>query len=238
MTQRTFCPSILRVTVALSAALAALYPHGVHAAEVLGRGDPAVLSARELECVGQAAEKRIRDFAGGRACARLALHALGIEGFDLLPGERRQPLWPTGVVGSITHTEGYSAAVVGLRSRFLGLGVDTEVVTAVKSKLWPKFCVAAEMHHLERLSPARRPLWAALVFAAKEAFYKCQFPATSQWLEFSDVAIEPVDPGTAEGVLTLMPQRPLELASHAPGPWTARYRFRDQFVTVGVALPI
>jgi 4'-phosphopantetheinyl transferase EntD len=249
VTQRTFCPSILPVNVAdlsaaapaepprRSAALAALYPPGVHAAETLGRGDPELLSAREFECVNNCAEKRIRDFAGGRSCARLALLALGVEGFDLLPGERRQPLWPTGVIGSITHTEDYSAAVVGLRRRFRGLGVDTEVVTAVKPELWPQVCVEAEMRHLERLPAARRPLWAALVFAAKEAFYKCQFPATSQWLEFSHIAIEPADPDTAEGSLTLLPQRPLALAAQAPGPWTARYRLHHPFVTVGMALP-
>jgi 4'-phosphopantetheinyl transferase EntD len=220
----------------LSAPLTALYPPGVYAAEVLGAGDPDLLTERELQYISHCVEKRIRDFAGGRSCARRALLGLGIEGFDLLPGEDRQPLWPAAVVGSITHTEGHSAAVVGLRSRFRGLGVDTEVATAVKEDVWPQILVEAEWRHLEQLPAAQRPLWAALVFAAKEAFYKCQFPSTSQWLEFTDLAIGPVDPAVAEGIISLRPQRSLELAAQVSGPWIGRYRFHERFVTVGVAL--
>ena len=221
----------------LSAALSALYPSGVHAAEALGQGHPSLLTAPELQCVSHCAEKRIRDFAGGRSCARQALLALGIAGFDLLAGEDRQPLWPDPVVGSITHTEGYSAAVVGLRSRFRGVGVDTEVVTAVNAQVWTQICGAAELRHLEALPAAQRPFWAALVFAAKEAFYKCQFPSTSEWLEFTDLVLAPTAAGAAEGMISLLPQRPLQLAAEIPAPWQGRFRFHDSFVTVGMALP-
>lgn len=226
-------------TTALSAAaLAALYPPGVHAAEARGPGDPSLLSSREFQCISHCSEKRISDFSGGRSCARRALLALGIEGFDLLPGESRQPIWPATAVGSITHTEGYSAAVVGLRSRFRGLGVDTEVVAAVNAEVWPQICVAAELRHLGALPAAQRPYFAALVFTAKEALYKCQFPLTAQWLEFTDLALEPPAPGAMEGMISLVPQRPLQLAALAPAPWRGRFRFHDSFVTAGMALPV
>ena len=47
-----------------------------------------------------------------RACAREALAQLGAAPAPILPGRRGEPLWPAGVVGSITHCAGYRAGAV------------------------------------------------------------------------------------------------------------------------------
>ena len=81
--------------------------------------------------------KRIQEFAAGRLCARRALGEFGRRGFPIPVARDRQPFWPAGVVGSITHTAGLCAAVVAERSRLAALGVDTELGGAVKPELWP-----------------------------------------------------------------------------------------------------
>jgi 4'-phosphopantetheinyl transferase EntD len=79
---------------------------------------------REAEQVAAAVFRRRQEYAAGRYCARRALSGLGIEGFILLNGPDRAPIWPTGVAGAITHTGGpggYCAAVVGRLDRVLAV---------------------------------------------------------------------------------------------------------------------
>src|ERR1051326_943715 len=100
----------------ISSELAALYPPVVIAAEVTGPVGREQLTSAELQFIAHCAEKRIQDFAAGRSCAHRALSELGILDFSLLSGTQREPLWPASVVGSITHTTGYAAAVVARQS--------------------------------------------------------------------------------------------------------------------------
>ncbi|MGC1522562.1 MAG: 4'-phosphopantetheinyl transferase superfamily protein, partial [Steroidobacteraceae bacterium] len=157
----------------LSADFKSLFPGGVAAAELRGSGDPSLLLPLESASLGRAVQSRIEEFAAGRACARLALAQFGFEDFPLAVSGDRQPAWPPSMVGSITHTAGLCAAVVGEAAHFLGLGVDGEVAGDVKPDLWHKICVPREIAWLRSLPQSEQAPAAALIFAAKEAFYKC-----------------------------------------------------------------
>src|SRR5688572_21941564 len=63
-------------------------------------------------------KKRRRDFILGRNCARKALAALGHGNAVIERRGNGAPLWPDGIVGSITHTSGYAAALVADARRF------------------------------------------------------------------------------------------------------------------------
>ncbi len=206
------------------------------AAELAGEASPGLLPEPELKSISHCAEKRIRDFTAGRLCARRALAALGITGFSLLPASDRQPLWPPSVVGSITHTAGYSAAVVARRGSLQGLGVDAEAIAAVHAELWPRVLGADELARLAELPAAQRGTAAALAFAAKEAFYKSQYPLTGEWLEFEDIAIESQDWHLPRGSFRVRPQRALRLAAHTGAELGGGFRVHGEFVTCGVAL--
>ena len=99
-------------------AVHSLFPPGVAVAVRREPGDPADLLPGEAVYVAKAVPKRINEFAAGRACARRALATFGMPGAVLLAAPDRQPLWPTGFVGSITHTAGFCAAAVAPRSRW------------------------------------------------------------------------------------------------------------------------
>jgi 4'-phosphopantetheinyl transferase EntD len=232
MTDSTDLPSDACAAAHLAPEVAALFPPGVVAAQLLGEADPALLHPEESHAVRQVAPRRLKDYAAGRECARLALRQLGVEGFALLPGASRRPLWPAGVAGSITHTRGCCIAAVARTREVRSLGVDAEVVEAVHEELWPRICCREELAWLERQEPGQRPLLAALLFAAKESFYKCQHALTDEWLGFEDVRVEV----TADGELRVLPQRPILLDSHVERPLGGRYRFHNGRVTVGMAL--
>jgi len=86
--------------------------------------------------------------------------------------ENGAPHWPEGIVGSITHTSGYAAALVAEAARFSGVGLDAERLGGVTANLWPRLFDADECDALERLEEGNRKLVATLFFSAKEASYK------------------------------------------------------------------
>ena len=218
----------------LSVQLADVFPPAVVAAELMVQAPRTVLTAPELKSISHCAEKRIQDFTRGRACAHRALQELGFRDFSVLAGAKREPLWPQAVTGSITHTSGFAAAVVAHRADIVSIGVDCEVIESVDEELWERICTPTEQARLERLAGVERGRQAALIFAAKEAFYKCQFPVSREWVGFEDVDIEPLDWPAPAGRLRVIPQKPLPVSDSWVAALVGRFQFRDRWVIAGV----
>jgi 4'-phosphopantetheinyl transferase EntD len=220
-------------TAKLSARLAELFPPGALTAELLGEGDDGALLPEEDRFLSsQAAVQRRQEFAAGRMCARLLLAQLHIRDFPLRMAADRQPLWPESIVGSITHTAGFCAAVVAEKTQFRALGIDSEPAGSVKSELWYRLFTAKETVWLSSLDEPHQALAATLIFSAKEAFYKLQYPMAGQKLGFLDATVD-VHWHLQRGSFRI----------HAPGAVVAqasvlegRYLFHDRFVTTGMAL--
>ena len=61
----------------------------------------------EEDLIANAVDSRRREFVTARRCAREALAKLGHAPGPIRVGPRREPQWPTGLVGSITHTAAF-----------------------------------------------------------------------------------------------------------------------------------
>jgi 4'-phosphopantetheinyl transferase EntD len=226
--------------------LSGLFSTDVRVAELYGCGDPAMLLPAEAALLGRAVPKRMQEFAAGRICARRALAEFGIKDFAIERAADRQPLWPTSMVGSITHTIGFCAAVVAARATTAAIGFDSELVGGelvgglprggVQPHLWPSICVAAEIDWLEALPEPQRIPAATLIFSAKEAFYKCQYPLTFEQLGFHDARVELNDWGASPGSFTIAATRPIAFAAWASRPMTGRYLFHGDYVTSGLCV--
>ncbi len=241
----------------MSADLAGLFPPGVVVAELRQAGDPQLLLPTEAPFVRQAVPKRVQEFAAGRLCARRAMEQFGVTGFPLSVGEDRQPLWPVGLIGSITHTAGYCAAAVAERGSLIAVGLDSETVGDVTRDIWPTICGASEAEWLRSLPAACQEAAITLIFSAKEAFYKCQYPLTHEWLDFHDLIVEPLawggGPGSAAdsdmrsdrrsharsdaGEVSVRATRELAFLAYGRLPMIGRYRFHERFVTVAFGVP-
>jgi len=136
---------------------------------------------------------RRAEFALGRACARRALSQLGFEGKPLLRGEGRDPQWPPGVIGSLTHTDGFCAAAVARRGELLALGLDAESAP-ISPRAARRVLDDEERARIESLGAAKGCDFATLAFSAKESVFKALFPLSGRRLGFRDAAIE-IDPG-------------------------------------------
>jgi 4'-phosphopantetheinyl transferase EntD len=220
----------------LSSQLGGLFSPGAAAATLCEPGDPGLLLPEEAAQLGRAIPQRAQEFAAGRLCARRAMAEFGIFEFPIRVGDERQPLWPDCLAGSITHTAGFCAAAVALRRRVGALGLDSEVVGDIKVEIWPRICVPIEIAWVRSLAAAEQAAAVTLIFSAKEAFYKCQYPVVRERLNFRDVSIEAAAWGASEGVFLVHPTRSIAIAAHRSLPIQGRYLFHERFVTAGMDL--
>ena len=136
------------------------------------------------------AERRKRDFARGRACARRALEDLGVRATSIPRGPRGEPQWPAGIVGSITHTDDYAAAVVAPRSLLRGIGIDAERQECMTDDLLDVIATSGERDWISAAGSAIP--WALLLFSAKESVFKACFDVVG-WIDFQEARVH-LDP--------------------------------------------
>ncbi len=150
--------------------------------------DPAAsLFPAEAAQIAGAVETRRREFATARHCARQALAKLGYAPIPILRGPNGDPLWPDGVVGSITHCSGYRAAAVARSTTMRAIGIDVEPHVALPPEV-RDLVLRSEEHH--RVSSAGGGVhWDTLVFVAKECAFKVWFPMTGTWLHHEGATV-------------------------------------------------
>jgi len=144
----------------------------------------------ELPLIKNAVEKRRREFSAGRNCARQALRALGCADTPILHDQNRAPLWPPGIVGSITHSNTHAAAVAAENSKLCGLGIDMEIISRVSPAITRKILTTSEKRYLQQQKETAKQHLRALFFSAKEAIYKCLHPLLQCRIGFEDARIE------------------------------------------------
>jgi len=221
--------------VARSSTLEALFPPGVFAYERREPGDVADLLPAEAACCAGFAPKRAAEFAAGRACAHAALAELGRHAVPIVARADRSPDWPPGIVGSISHTNGFCAAVAARGSAFAGIGIDVENEGRIAPELWDQVFVACERERLAALPEIARSRAASIAFCAKEAFYKCQYAVTGAWVDFQDAAVD-IDAADADSggfVIRAVGSSP---AARTTLPLSGRFRIEAGLVAAAVAI--
>ena len=143
----------------------------------------------EAAAVARARPKRQAEFFAGRFAAHRAMEALGKLPAPVPMGGDRAPRWPEGMTGSISHCDGACLAMVGLARDFRALAVDIEPDADLPRDVLTMIALPAERAWLASLPEAERGRAGRLLFAAKEATYKLQYPLSGRMLDFSDVEI-------------------------------------------------
>ncbi|MFE1023977.1 4'-phosphopantetheinyl transferase [Streptomyces sp. NPDC058818] len=219
-----------------------LLPDTVVTVEAHGQDDAGHLPLypEEEALVARAVAKRRREFTLVRSCARRAMEKLGVPAQPVLTGERGAPRWPAGLVGSMTHCDGYCAAALVRATDLASLGIDAEPDGPLPDGVLPTVSLPVEAERLRRLAEERPGVhWDRLLFSAKESVYKAWFPLTGEWLDFMEADIEisvnPGDPrrGTLRaGLLVPGPTVGGRRLTHFDGRWTAGHGLVATAVTV------
>ena len=204
-----------------------MLPPGIVAFETRDFRHSSGLWPGERLAVRNAVPKRIEEFAAGRACARRALAELGHTPAALPRGADRAPLWPAGVTGSITHSDGYCAAALASQAEFAAIGIDAESIGRVDEAIVRRVCTPGERARLAELDSEHRAEAATILFSAKEAFFKCQHALGGTLNEFHDIEL-----WLEDGAFRVVPRQPAPLRL----PLEGRYTIAGGTVFTGIAL--
>jgi 4'-phosphopantetheinyl transferase EntD len=213
-----------------------LMPARVASRDTFTDAPESTMFPEEAERVSKAVDKRRREFATVRHCARQAFAELGIPPAPLLNGERGAPQWPAGVVGSMTHCAGYRAAVVALDTDIHTLGIDAEPHAPLPEGVLGVISREEERVHLAALKAADSEVhWDRMLFCAKETVYKAWYPLTHKWLGFEEASITLDQDGTFAA--RLMVPGPVVAGVRQDG-FTGRWIVGEGLVITAIAIPV
>jgi 4'-phosphopantetheinyl transferase EntD len=193
------------------------------------------LVRQEEEALGiNIVRKRRESFTAGRTCARQALRAMGMPEVPILRGREQEPIWPDGIVGSITHCDGYCAAALGYSRDFISLGIDAETNEPLPDDVLGLIALEAEVDWLRR-APKSFFCWDKVLFSIKESVYKTWYPVTRCWLGFEQVAVS-IEPETDSFIATVLSptsfQAPRDMLS-----FQGRYLVEESLIMTAVCVP-
>ncbi len=214
-------------------AIVTILPRTAVALEAFGEMGDGCLMPEEAAAIGDAADVRRREFTTGRSLARRTLAHLGVSPVAIPRGANREPKWPPGVVGSITHCRGYCAAVVAPATSVTTIGIDAEIHAEL-----PQGVIGMVSRCEERDWIATRRgdgvHWDRVLFSAKESVFKAWFPVTRRWLGFDAVSLL-FNPGSATFTAHLVTERPV-IEGRITSGFEGRYLIHEGYVLTCVAV--
>lgn len=183
------------------------------------------LFPEEAPAIANAVWKRQSEFAAGRRAARAALAEIGCPASALPVGADRAPVWPEGIVGSITHDGGMALAVAAFSRHVLAVGIDVTEAEALPEGVREQVLRHPGESGLDDLA-------ARAAFSAKETIFKVLSPRVGQVFGFSAVVVRPdLAAGTFDARLL-----------HALGPfaegstWTGRIAVEGDLLITALVL--
>ncbi|MBN9636087.1 MAG: 4'-phosphopantetheinyl transferase [Actinobacteria bacterium] len=167
--------------------LTQVLPDVVATAETYSDPGHLVPLPEEEPLIARSVAKRRNEFITVRHCAREALGKLDVGPVPILKGDKGEPCWPDGIVGSLTHCEGFRGAVVARATQVRSVGIDAEPHGVLPKGVLGAIALPAEQDTIGTLEGDLH--WDRILFCAKEATYKAWFPLTHRWLGFEDAHI-------------------------------------------------
>ncbi|MCF5545416.1 4'-phosphopantetheinyl transferase family protein [Pseudomonas salomonii] len=163
------------------------------------RFDPALLLADDFQrsavpppaSIQRSVAKRQAEFLAGRLCARAALQQL--DQLDCVPaiGDDRAPVWPGHISGSITHSTGHAAAIVGHKAQWRGLGMDLENLLSLEraERLAGEILTPDELQRMALGPREQVALLVTLTFSVKESLFKALYPIVQKRFYFEHAEV-------------------------------------------------
>ena len=145
------------------------------------------LSSKQTQFISKAVTKRQLEYSTGRFFTLLAQKLLGrypapVETLN------RCPIWPDGLLGSISHTDQFAIVVMALNTRYKGLGVDMEIMGKVTNDISSLCLTPFELKNLPQSD--KMPYPETMIFSGKEAVYKAVNPLIGHIIEFNEVELD------------------------------------------------
>ncbi|MCA9400017.1 MAG: 4'-phosphopantetheinyl transferase superfamily protein [Candidatus Omnitrophica bacterium] len=190
------------------------------------------LYPEEAASIQKATKKRQKEFTSTRLLAKKLLKQYHVDHFPILMGDHREPLWPEHLCGTISHCPLLCAVAVAEKKHFRSLGCDIEIIDRVDYKIHTHICQDKEWDWITLLPLEEQQKYFALIFSAKECFFKWQFPLSHHWLNFKDTFIT-IDVKNQQFTIQItasnFPHNETNLCA------TGQFKFTDKLVLTGIA---
>src|SRR4051794_4832056 len=152
---------------------------------VITAGDENALRGDEIASLSSQIPTARRASGTARIVAREFLARLGHPDASVPKGTAGEPVWPAGVVGSLSHDDEVAVAALALRQDFASVGIDVEPARELPADMIELIATVGELRAI-----GGDPLQARVLFAAKEAVYKAVNPLDRTFLEFPDIEVD------------------------------------------------
>lgn len=141
-----------------------------------------------------AVQKRRSEYLAGRYLAKLALRDWAVFGFEVTADENRCPVWPPGLIGSISHTDSVAMCSVASSSTTGTLGIDIEswMDPDVRSSVEGQIATRTELDRMLALGLSREQCLTS-VFSAKESIFKALYPWARRYFDFTAAELVGID---------------------------------------------
>lgn len=198
------------------------------------------LDEAEQQLVSRAVDSRKSDFGDARWCAHELLRSAGKDA-PILRADKGMPLFPAGIVGTLSHTKGLRCAMVGDVNDWQSVGLDVEKAEPLSGGVFHSVTSTTERWALSRLAGSARceNLLGTVLFSAKESVYKSWFPLTGRFLDFDEAELSlDIDSGELGGLAVGGRWRARLLASESPvSEITGSWVMKDGFVATACGVP-
>ena len=151
---------------------------------VISTGDEHALMPEETLAFATSVVAVRRASGAARIVARELLARVGLAASALPKASSGAPIWPNGIVGSMSHDLRVAVAAVAMRRDFSALGIDIEPAEALPSELLDLVATPRERAKIDE-----DPYRGRLLFATKEAVYKAVYPLDQTFLDHHDVQV-------------------------------------------------
>lgn len=142
------------------------------------------------ESLARAVPKRKAEYLAGRYLSQQALKRMGFGHTQVKSGRFREPLWPEGAVGSISHCKNFAVCAIALSQHYNGIGIDVEEVVSSKTRnAIESQVISAKEAAIMAEWPLEPGVAFTLVFSLKEAFFKAAFPLVQRYFDFEAITI-------------------------------------------------
>ena len=218
-----FDPSILNIEATDGIAIEARYRLSAYCPSLFAR-----LGIDRPDSLIQAVTKRQAEFLAGRLLARVALELLGQPASTIAIGRHRSPVWPSGLAGSISHSEGRCISVLVLDEN-ARVGVDIEEIASGGSleAILERTLETTERDLITDQNEFDVDVLASLIFSAKETLFKALYPVVGDYFDFCAARLVGIN-GCNELCLKLT--RALHMALPANSRFSVRFWVAGSFV--------
>lgn len=124
-----------------------------------------------------------------RTCARYVFSEYNIARSEILSDIYGKPVWPEGVIGSLSHCEGCVGAAIGYTNYYQSIGIDIEENYFLPAEIIYFSLFDNEITTINKLKNNDPTVaWDRLLFSAKEAVYKA-ISYAGDTISFTDIEI-------------------------------------------------